>query len=86
MKVSVNIDCTPDEARRFLGLPDVQPMNEAMMAEMIQRMKQAMQAMDPDTVLKTWMPASMQGWEQMQKMFWNQMAASMNPGYKGPGK
>jgi hypothetical protein len=85
MKVNVSIDCTPEEARTFLGLPDVQPMNEAMMAEMAQRMRQAMQAMDPDTILKTWMPASMQGWEQMQKMFWNQMAGSMNTGYKTPG-
>jgi hypothetical protein len=85
MKVNVSIDCTPEEARTFLGLPDVQPMNEAMMAEMSQRMRQAMQAMDPDTILKTWMPASMQGWEQMQKMFWNQMAGSMNTGYKTPG-
>ncbi len=85
MKVNVSVDCTPEEARTFLGLPDVQPMNEAMMAEMAQRMQQAMQAMDPDTILKTWMPASMQGWEQMQKMFWNQMASSMNTGYKTPG-
>jgi hypothetical protein len=85
MKVSINIDCTPEEARLFLGLPDVEPMNEAMMAEMTQRMRQAMQAMDPETVLKTWMPASVQGWEQMQKMFWNQMAAGMG-GYKSSPK
>jgi hypothetical protein len=85
MKVSINIDCTPEEARLFLGLPDVEPMNEAMMAEMTQRMRQAMQAMDPETVLKTWMPASVQGWEQMQKMFWNQMAAGMGAYNKPPG-
>lgn len=29
MKVSVEIDCTPEEARRFLGLPDVTKANEA---------------------------------------------------------
>jgi hypothetical protein len=29
MKVNVEIDCTPDEARRFLGLPDVSKANEA---------------------------------------------------------
>ncbi len=88
MKVNVTIDCSPEEARTFLGLPDVQPMNEAMMQEMTQRLQQAMQAMDPDTILKTWMPASMQGWEQMQKMFWNQMASSMSAaasGYKTTG-
>lgn len=29
MKVHVEIDCTPEEARRFLGLPDVSKANEA---------------------------------------------------------
>lgn len=29
MKVNVEVDCTPEEARRFLGLPDVSKANEA---------------------------------------------------------
>ncbi len=29
MKVNVEFDCTPEEARRFLGLPDVSKANEA---------------------------------------------------------
>jgi hypothetical protein len=29
MKVNFEIDCTPDEARAFLGLPDVSKANEA---------------------------------------------------------
>lgn len=28
MKVHIEIDCTPDEARNFLGLPDVAKANE----------------------------------------------------------
>jgi hypothetical protein len=73
MKIKVDIDCTPEEARTFLGLPDVQPMQKAVMAEMSQRLTQAMAAIDPETMLKTWLPASIQGWEQMQKAFWSQM-------------
>jgi len=79
MKIKVDIDCTPEEARTFLGLPDVQPMQKAVMAEMSQRLTQAMQAMDPETMLKTWLPASIQGWEQMQKAFWSQMDPSKWP-------
>ena len=29
MKVNVEVECTPEEARRFLGLPDVSKANEA---------------------------------------------------------
>jgi hypothetical protein len=79
MKIKVDIDCTPEEARTFLGLPDVQPMQKAVMAELSQRLTQAMAAMDPETMLKTWLPASIQGWEQMQKAFWNQMDPSKWP-------
>ena len=27
MKVNIEIDCSPDEARRFMGLPDVEKAN-----------------------------------------------------------
>ena len=37
MKVTIEIDCTPVEARQFMGLPDVQPMQAAVMAEIEKR-------------------------------------------------
>ena len=77
MKITVDIDCTPDEARHFLGLPDVKPMQNAMMQEIQERMRSNLQAMDPETMLKTWLPAGIQGMEQMQKMFWSQMASAL---------
>ena len=76
MKVTVNIDCTPEEARAFFGLPDVRPMQDEMMEDVTQRMKQALAAMDPETMMQTWLPASVQGFEQLQK-FWSQVAAGM---------
>ncbi|MBP2300390.1 DUF6489 family protein [Azospirillum picis] len=77
MKITVDIDCTPEEARHFLGLPDVKPMQDAMMREIQDRMHANLQAMDPETMLKTWLPAGLQGMEQMQKMFWSQMASAL---------
>jgi len=76
MKVKIDIDCTPEEARTFLGLPDVKPLQEAMMKEVEERMRANLSAMDPETMFKTWLPAGIQGWEQMQKMFWANMARS----------
>lgn len=73
MKVHVDIDCTPEEARSFFGLPDVGPMQQNLMREVEDRTMAAMRAMDPETLLKTWLPASLQGFEQLQKMFWGAM-------------
>ena len=38
MKVTIDVDCTPEEARAFLGLPAVAPLQEAMMQELQKRM------------------------------------------------
>jgi len=77
MKINFDIDCTPEEARTFLGLPDVKPMQEAMMREVEDRMKANLAAMEPETMFKNWLPAGVQGFEQMQKMFWAQMGSGV---------
>ncbi|SLN20525.1 DUF6489 family protein [Oceanibacterium hippocampi] len=76
MKITVDVDCTPEEARSFFGLPDVKPMQEEVMREMQKRMVEAMSGMDPESLLKTWLPAGIQGWEQMQKAFWTQFGGA----------
>ena len=77
MKITIDVDCTPEEARTFLGLPDVKPMQQALMQEVQDRMLGSLNAMDPETMVRTWLPAGIQGVEQLQKMFWSQMAAAM---------
>ncbi|MGC2523384.1 MAG: DUF6489 family protein, partial [Stellaceae bacterium] len=47
MKIKLDVDCTAEEARRFLGLPDVQPLQEALLDEVQQQMSANIKAMDP---------------------------------------
>jgi hypothetical protein len=77
MKVNVEINCTPEEARAFFGLPDLGPMQQRVMGEIEERLRSSLNAMNPETIFKTWLPASMQGVEQMQQLqqaFWSQLA------------
>lgn len=77
MKVNVEVTCTPEEARLFFGLPDIKPMQDRIMGEIEERLKSSLNSMNPEQVFKTWLPASMQGVEQMQQMqqaFWQQLA------------
>ena len=83
MKIKIDVDCTPEEARAFFGLPDVGPMQTAVMGEIEKRMMESLKVSDPETLFKTWLPASLQGWETMQKMFWSQMASGMAGGMAG---
>ena len=76
MKIKLNVDCTAEEARRFLGLPDVQPLQEALLNEVQQQMSANIKAMDPKTMVETWLPATLKGFEQLQQMFMAQMAGA----------
>lgn len=80
MKISFDIDCTPDELRGFFGLPEVKPMQDALLKEVEARMRANLQALDPEALLKTWLPAGLKGFEQLQEMFLNQMSG--RPGAK----
>src|SRR5271170_6432660 len=74
MKVKLDIDCTAEEARRFLGLPEVQPLQEALLKEVQERISAAIKAMDAKAMIETWLPATLKGFEQLQQMFMAQMA------------
>jgi len=70
MKVTVDIDCTPEEARTFFGLPDVQPMQKAMMDKIQAQMASQMDQLDPAEIMKTWMTPGIEGFGQLQKAMW----------------
>lgn len=87
MKVNIEVDCTPDEARRFLGLPDVAPMQQTVMAAMEKRLVDAISSTDTQKLMEQWLPFSMKGFEQWQSL-WTQIAqaAAGLPREKPKGK
>jgi hypothetical protein len=82
MKVNIDIECTPQEARAFFGLPDVTPLNEALVEEMQKRMASNMEAMEPEALMRSWM--SYGGEWQKQFMGLMAQAASGAGGPSGP--
>ena len=70
MKITVNVDCTPSEARAFFGLPDVAPVNETIVAAMVERTKENIDALsDPKLFWERAIAASGSGMEAMQNLF-----------------
>ncbi len=68
MKATVNVECTPQEARAFLGLPDVGPLNEQLVAEMQKRLTDNLTALQPDELMKNWMAFGGVAQEQFRKL------------------
>lgn len=79
MKVTIEIDCTPEEARVFMGLPDLKPMQAAVLSKMERQMLEGIDAMAPDSVLKSWMGVMPAGAEQMREAFMGLLKAGFTP-------
>jgi hypothetical protein len=69
MKVTIEIDCTPVEARQFMGLPDVQPMQAAVMAEIEKQVMAEAAKFSPDGFLRAWFGEGRQGADWFRDMF-----------------
>lgn len=80
MKFTINVEATPEEARQFVGLPDVKPMQDRFMKEMEDRMADTIRDLDPETFSTTWMPMMISSWNELQKSFWGQMGMPMDMG------
>ncbi|MBW6524226.1 hypothetical protein KZ810_12020 [Sphingomonas sp. RHCKR47] len=69
MKVTIEVECTPEEARRAMGLPDLSPLHDHYLA----RMREAMDhgGVSPEAInamMKNWAPmgdASIDFWRTM---------------------
>jgi hypothetical protein len=68
MKMTIEVDCTPEEARRFLGLPDVSALNDHLVGEMSKRIDANMQLLSPEEFMKNWMTFGAGAQEQFRKM------------------
>jgi hypothetical protein len=77
MNVTVNVDCTPEEARRFLGLPDLSPVHQAYVEKL---QKTVTDGITPEAIgemVKSWGPMTEAG-----MAVWRQMFEQMSGGRK----
>lgn len=69
MKVTVEIDCTPEEARRFMGLPDLTPLNDHLVEELQKRIDANVAMLSGDELIKNWMAFGAGAQEQIRRLF-----------------
>jgi len=68
MKLNVEIDLTPAEARAFLGLPDVSAVNAHLVQEIQKRIDANLALAAPEELMKSWMAFGGQASEQFMKL------------------
>ncbi|MBA3676091.1 MAG: hypothetical protein H0W74_01640 [Sphingosinicella sp.] len=69
MKVTIDIDCTPEEARRFMGLPDLGPIHDAYLDKMSKAMTEGLSPDVMTEMMKSWGPMGETGLAMMTQIF-----------------
>lgn len=76
MQIKISVDATPEEMRRFFGLPDVAPLQEEMIQRIQEKMRAGEEGFDPLTLMQTYLLPNVSILEAMQKAFWESFSAA----------
>jgi hypothetical protein len=79
MKVNIEIDCTPEEARAFMGLPDVTEANSVY----VENITKAMKGVSSPDQLQAYAQALAPMGQMGLKMFQNFMESGLRGGQFG---
>ena len=71
MKIRVEVELTPEEARAFFGLPDVRPLQEDMMAKVREGLQSGTTGMDAMKLMAPFLAPNVQAMESLQRAMWN---------------
>lgn len=80
MKITIDIDCSADEARQLMGLPDVTAMNDELVALLSEKLQASLSGEDPGSLMKHWFTGGTDELEKIQKDFWAQFTGGAGKG------
>jgi hypothetical protein len=69
MKINVEVDCTPEEARRAMGLPDLSPVHERYVQLMVQAVDKQGSPEAIEAMIRSWAPMGEAGMSFWRSMF-----------------
>lgn len=69
MKITVEVDCTPEEARRAMGLPDLSPVHEQYVALMQETMEGGIRPDLLEAMVRNWSPMGEAGAAFWRRLF-----------------
>ena len=71
MKINVTVDATAQEIREFLGLPNVQPLQDEILEVIRDNMKKGVSGFAALNLMRPMLPPQFQSMEMLQKAFWD---------------
>ncbi|MDB6181805.1 DUF6489 family protein [Paracoccus fistulariae] len=81
MKITIEIDCTAQEAREVMGLPNIQALQDQWLEKTGAAMMADPDNFSPEALIRSWTKAAAPGFEAMPEMF-QAFLRSATPGQK----
>ncbi|MBN3560580.1 MULTISPECIES: DUF6489 family protein [Aliamphritea] len=78
MNFKIDVEMTPEELRKVLGLPDVAAFQQEMMDKIQENMAAGAEGYDPLTLFQPYMTNSLGSMDALQKMMLNMMTSYTN--------
>ena len=69
MKVNIEIDCTPEEARRMVGLPDLTPVQDRYVARLAEVADGGIKPEMIEALMRSWAPMGETGLGMWRRLF-----------------
>ena len=68
MNFKIDVDITPEEMRKLLGLPDISGLQDEMIQKIREQMEAGAEGYDPLSLMKPYMNSGLGSMEAFQKM------------------
>jgi hypothetical protein len=68
MKFNIEVDCTPEEVRRLVGLPDLTDVHEAYLGRLKETMAKGITPEMVEGMVRTWLPGGAAGMDFVREM------------------
>lgn len=68
MKFNVEVDCTPEEVRRLLGLPDLTEVHDAYLSRVKETMEKGITPDVVEQMVRTWVPGGSAGVDMVRDL------------------
>lgn len=69
MKINVEVECTPEEARRAMGLPDFTPVHDRYIAMLLESMEKGASPEMLEQMMRSWAPMGEAGLSMWRRLF-----------------
>jgi hypothetical protein len=68
MKITMDVEITPEEVRKLFGLPDVEGFQRQLMDDIRERMTAGAEGYDPIKLFQPYVSGTMASWDVFQKL------------------